>query len=163
MQMDNLSNQKEKGKPVSRIEYLFSEVFQAKTDSLLFQLLRYVVVGGVAFVVDFGLLFLLVNFLSVHYLIAAGISFISGLAVNYLLSISWVFNKDPNQLKSRNLFIFLITGLMGLGLNELLMYIFTHHIGFVYLISKVVTVPLVLLWNFFSRKYLLNRNGYAKK
>lgn len=161
--MDNLSNQREKGKPVSRVEYLFTKAFQAKTDSLLYQLLRYAMVGGIAFAVDFGLLFLLVNFLSVHYLIAAGISFISGLAVNYLLSISWVFNKDRNQLKSRNMVIFLFTGLIGLGLNELLMYIFTHHIGFVYLISKMITVPLVLLWNFFSRKYLLDRNDYAKK
>lgn len=161
--MDKLSKQRETAEPVSRAKDLFTKVFQSQTDSLFFQLLRYAVVGGIAFLVDFGLLFILVKYLSIHYLIAAGISFVCGIAVNYLLSISWVFNQDPNRLRDQNLLIFLITGLIGLGLNELLMYIFTHHIGLVYLLSKVIAVPLVLLWNFFSRKFLLNRNEYAKK
>ena len=138
--------------------------FFSSTDgpqSLYIQLLRYLIVGGIAFIVDFSILYLLVNFLGFNYLIAAAISFITGLIINYLLSISWVFNRSPESVLSSSFLIFLVTGLVGLGLNEILMFFFTHIIGLEYLYSKIIAVPIVLFWNFISRKYLVNRSGHV--
>lgn len=138
--------------------------FFSSTDGpqpLYIQLLRYLIVGGIAFIVDFSILYLLVNFLGFNYLIAAAISFITGLIINYLLSISWVFNRSPESVLSSSFLIFLVTGLVGLGLNEILMFFFTHIIGLEYLYSKIIAVPIVLFWNFISRKYLVNRSGHV--
>ncbi|MDP3066192.1 MAG: GtrA family protein, partial [Methanobacteriaceae archaeon] len=63
------------------------------TDNTSIQLFRYVFVGGVAFLVDFGSLYLLTEFFGIYYLTSAAIAFLLGLITNYILSISWVFNK----------------------------------------------------------------------
>ena len=148
----------------SRINTAKKSFFFSSTDGpqpLYIQLLRYLIVGGIAFIVDFSILYLLVNFLGFNYLIAAAISFITGLIINYLLSISWVFNRSPESVLSSSFLIFLVTGLVGLGLNEILMFFFTHIIGLEYLYSKIIAVPIVLFWNFISRKYLVNRSGHV--
>ncbi len=138
------------------------EILVDKTNLLRVQLFRYLIVGGLAFVVDFTVLFLLVNCFSVNYLVAAGTSFLLGLLANYLLSISWVFNQETKTNVSQFVLIFVITGVVGLGLNEIFMYTFTHLIGLQYLLSKIFSVPIVLLWNFLSRRFLLNRSKHAR-
>jgi len=45
--------------------------------------------------------------------------------------------------------------LIGLVLNEALIWFFTSYIGLFYLISKINAAVIILLWNFFARKYAL--------
>jgi putative flippase GtrA len=147
----------------SGLHKFIKEILVEKTNLLQVQLFRYLIVGGLAFVVDFIVLFLLVNYLSVNYLVAAGISFLLGLLANYLLSISWVFNQEAKSSISQSVLIFVVTGVVGLGINEVFMYTFTHLVGLQYLLSKIFTVPIVLLWNFLSRRYLLNRSEHDRE
>ena len=51
--------------------------------------------------------------------------------------------------------IFLIIGLIGLGLTLLFMWLFVDVAGIYPLISKLVTTAIVLLWNFGARKIIL--------
>ena len=138
-----------------RISSLINSVFRGKTDNTFFQLIRYTFVGGLAFLVDFGTLYLLTDFFHLHYLISAGIAFILGLITNYLFSIRWVFTTRNIRSKKIEFLIFAIIGLAGLGLNELFLWIFTDLLGIYYLLSKILTTILVYLWNFFARKFIL--------
>lgn len=143
-----------------RLVKIFSIFLSEKTDSIWIQSLRYFLVGGIAFIVDISLLLFLETVLSMNYLFASGISFIFGLIVNFALSISWIFNKDKFSLGSifgYDFLIFIFTGLIGLGLTELFMYTFTDILKLYFLVSKTITVPLVLMWNFISRKLLVSR------
>ncbi len=134
---------------------LFIRIFREKTDNTLFQLIRYTFVGGFAFIVDFGTLFLLTEYLNLHYLISAAIAFILGLVTNYFLSIGWVFTRHSVSDKRIEFIVFALIGLAGLGLNELFLWLFTDLAGMYYLISKILTAVLVYLWNFFVRKLIL--------
>ena len=127
----------------------------APRDSLAGQFLRYLVVGGVAFVVDFSILVLLTEVLAVHYLGSAAIAFCAGLATNYLLCITWVFDTRSLSSKKTEFAIFATVGVIGLAWNELLMYSGTDLIGLDYRLSKVGAVAIVLLWNFGVRKLIL--------
>jgi putative flippase GtrA len=138
-----------------RISSLIDSVLKGKTDNTFFQLIRYTFVGGLAFLVDFGTLYLLTEFIHLHYLLSAGIAFILGLLTNYLLSIRWVFTTRSVRNKKIEFLIFAIIGLAGLGLNELFLWIFTSLLGIYYLLSKILTAILVYLWNFFVRKFIL--------
>ena len=73
---------------------------------MLTQLFRYTLVGGLAFVVDFGTLALLTERLGIHYLHAAAISFVLGLSINYGLSVFWVFDKHRLDNRFREFAIF---------------------------------------------------------
>lgn len=138
-----------------RISSLIDTVFKGKTDNTYFQLIRYTFVGGLAFLVDFGTLYLLTEFFHLHYLLSAGIAFLLGLITNYLLSIRWVFTARSVRSKKVEFLVFAVIGLIGLGLNELFLWIFTDLLGIYYLLSKILTTIMVYLWNFFARKYIL--------
>jgi len=132
-----------------------SNLLLSKSDKTHIQLLKYSFVGGVAFVVDFSFLIFLTEFIKIHYLISAAISFILGLLTNYALSINWVFLKRSLDNKKIELLIFSIIGVVGIGFNELIIWFFTEQIQFHYLISKLISTVGVFFWNFSARKKIL--------
>lgn len=130
-------------------------LFVGSTQSTLKQLFRYAFVGGIAFIVDYGALFLLTEYAHFHYILSASISFILGLITNYLLSISWVFNNRKLEKRYMEFLIFAIIGIVGLGLNAAIMYVATDWCNLHYMISKIISTIIVFFWNFFARKFIL--------
>lgn len=128
-----------------------------KTSNIFIQLVRYCLTGGVAFVVDFCTLYVLTNFLGLHYLIGATCGFCLGLVITYLGSIFWIFDKRRMQDRRIELGVFTIIGLVGLVLTDLFMWLFTDvsFAGFNYMISKIITTVIVTAWNFIAKKYIL--------
>lgn len=126
-----------------------------KPDSLIGQLLRYAVVGGISFVVDYGSLWLLTEKAGLPYLWSAAIAFILGLICNYLLSTAWVFGESRIKNAWGEFLAFAIIGVIGLGLNELIMYGCTDGLGFHYMLSKIVSTGIVFFWNFLARRFLV--------
>lgn len=136
-------------------------LFINPTDNALLQLFRYGFVGAIAFVVDYGTMILLREVAGLNYLLAAAISFLLGLTVNYLISISWVFNTGRHVNPKVEFIAFTLIGVIGLGLNELIMYISTDCLSIHYMLSKLISTALVFFWNFLARKVMLF-NGKAK-
>lgn len=127
----------------------------AKSDKTSTQFIRYIFVGGIAYAVDFGSLYFLTDIIRIHYLISAAAAFILGLITNYILSIFWVFARRTLTSKQMEFLIFAIIGVVGLGLNEGIIWFFTALIHFHYLMSKVVSAIIIFFWNFFARKKIL--------
>ena len=130
-------------------------ILKYKTNDTFTQFLRYALVGGVAFVVDFISLNVLTEYMGVYYLHSAALAFLLGLTTNYVLSVLWVFQKRTFQNRVVEYGIFGLLGLLGLGLNQLLMYSLTEHAELDYRFSKVIATGLVFMWNFGSRKLIL--------
>ena len=122
-----------------------------------YQFLKYVLVGGLSFAVDSGLLYVLVSYVGLHYLLAASISFVCGLVVNYLLAILWVFDESKRDSRKIEFTIYALIGLTGLILNDVVIYAITEGAGFHYMISKVITAAIILIWNFSLRRHFLFR------
>ena len=137
--------------------HLFKRLFYGTTDRLLVQFVRYFFVGGFDFVVDFGLLYILTEYAGLHYLLSATLSFISGLLVNYIISCIWVFSTSKFKNRLVEFLFFAAIGVVGLLLNDALIWLFTDCIGTHYMFSKIVAAAIVYLWNFFARKYLVFR------
>ncbi|MGK7394079.1 MAG: GtrA family protein [Candidatus Cyclobacteriaceae bacterium M3_2C_046] len=131
-------------------KYVFSP---AKSTSV--QLFRYLFAGGTAAVVDFALLFILTEFFLFHYLLSAVIAFILALITNYVISIAWVFHTRKISNKYMEGTLFILTALIGLGLNTLILWFLTEKMLVYYMMSKIVATGTVFFWNFFSKKYIL--------
>ncbi len=137
----------------------FKNLFVNETDNTFIQLFRYCFVGGLAFLADW-LSMILFKEIGLHYLIAAVIGFFVGLAVNFLLSKLFIFQKDNAAIGKKGEFIaYAVIGVIGLGITELLMYFFTDIIQLHYAISKIIAAVIVLFWNFIARKKIL----YSKR
>ena len=129
-----------------------------KYRTLAVQLLKYGVVGGVSFVVDYGALWLLTEVAGVHHLVSAAIAFILGLTCNYLLSTAWVFGESRLKSTAAEFTAFALIGVVGLGLNELIIFLIADVAEVHYMIAKLVSTALVFFWNFFARRFLLFRS-----
>lgn len=132
-----------------------NSVFKGKTNIMMIQLFRYLWVGGVAFIVDYGCLFLLTEYAHISYLISAAVAFLCGLIVNYRLSVAWVFSNSRLDNKMAEFVVFAVIGLVGLLLNEGIMYLCCEVLNVHYMISKLCSTGVVFLWNFFGRRIIL--------
>ncbi len=126
-----------------------------KSNQTHIQLVRYGLVGGCAYAVDFGALYAFTEHLGIHYLISAALAFVLGLFTNYFLSIAWVFHTRSVKDQRMEFVLFALIGVVGLGFNELFIWLFTEMAGLHYLVSKLISTVFVFFWNFFARKKAL--------
>ncbi len=125
-------------------------------NNLLMQLFKFGIVGVVATLLDFLFLFLFTDVLGMHYLFSAAISFVLSTLFNYVASMRFVFNsKFSKDEKSKELILFVILSVIGLLLNQFLMWFFVEKIALYYMAAKIVATFFVMAWNFISRKVWL--------
>lgn|GEM_PF-88221 len=138
--------------------------------------LRFVLTGGFCFLVEFVLLVILRDTIGLDTLVAVPLAFLGSVIVNYLLCVKWVFNVSTRQGNAEKAG-FLITSLMGLVLNEGLMYLFRILWGedtvlltvfsftiSMYMLNKVIATLLVMIWNYFTKRAILKKGlPFAKK
>ena len=137
------------------------KILKKETTDWKIQLFRYVIVGGISFIVDYSLLFVLTEHVGLHYIVSATISFIAGLIVNYTISTSctsWIFRNSKLSNTTVELIIYGAIGVVGLVLNNILLYLFTDILHIHYMLSKLITAALVMGWNFVGRRIILFNN-----
>jgi putative flippase GtrA len=111
---------------------------------------RYLVAGGIAFVADFALLWLLHEVVGLHVGIAAVLGFLASFVVTYTLQRTVAFLSDAKVVPSVARYAALVvantlaTGLIVWGLDEL---------GTGWVIAKIVSVAATTLWNYFAYRY----------
>ena len=120
------------------------------------QLFRFGVVGGLAFLIDAGLLYILTEFCHIHYLISSVISFTGSLAFNYILSIIWVFDVKKKQ-TYKEVILFVVLSVIGLGINQLVMFLGVDFLHIYYMLCKVISTIIVMVYNFITRKIFIEK------
>lgn len=93
------------------------------------QLIKFGVVGGIAFLIDYIILYICTDFLGVYYLISSLISFSISTIFNYYASVNWVFDVDENKSNTRKFTLFIIFSVIGLGINQLIMWLGVDQLG----------------------------------
>lgn len=126
---------------------------------LIEQILKFGVVGIIATVIDFGVLYVLSQPLGMDPVISAGISFCVSLVFNYVASMRYVFTHREDMSRSREFVIFLVLSLIGLAINEAIMAAGVAVLGnsaLAVMGTKVLATAIVMVWNFVSRKKWLD-------
>lgn len=120
-----------------------------------FDLIRYGLASALALAVDYGLLIFLSKGLGVAYLTASAVSFLCGMGVAYGLSVTVVFKDRRNVRPSLEAASFAAIGLVGLAINQALIWLLVGHAGLDVAIAKAPTAGAVFLFNFLTRRTLL--------
>lgn len=118
--------------------------------------MKFGVVGLIAFVIDYGLMVALTELAGINYLVSATISFTVSVVFNYVASMRYVFTHKEGLSRRREFIIFVVLSVIGLGLNDLLMWIGTTLWDISYLIVKIGATALVTVYNFITRKIFLD-------
>ena len=119
------------------------------------QFAKFAAVGIISFAVDWLLLVLLVEGLRCDYLLATTVSFLVSVALNYALSMRYVFDHRDDMSRKREFTIFAILSAVGLGLNDVFMFVGVTMLNIAYQAMKVIATFCVTWYNFFSRKKFL--------
>ncbi len=114
----------------------------------ILKLLKFGVVGISGMVVDFGFTYIFKEILRVPKYISNSIGFTLAATSNYLLNRAWTFNStNPHILMQFSKFF--IISIMGLLLNNLIIYIFSDYkFRLNFYISKGIATLIVFFWNF---------------
>lgn len=124
---------------------------------LIQQVYRFAVVGVIATLIDFVILFILHRLFAMNYLIATAFAFIIATVFNYWASMAYIFtSKYSGKGKSKEFTIFLVLSVLGLGLTQLLMMLFVETFRMDVMVSKIFVTGFVMVFNFVSRKILLD-------
>lgn len=126
---------------------------------LFWQFARFLVVGLVSFSVDYGLFVVLFHFFGVQYLVASTISFSLSLVLNYFLTLKFVFQARPGRRVALEFAIYVGLNIVALGLNQLILFFTVDTLGISPLVGKLIATAVVLIYNFISRKILIERMG----
>jgi putative flippase GtrA len=135
---------------VQFIDGRVEKILGRKVSKGILQYFRYLMCGAVATVTDISILFVLTHVLRVNYLIAAACAFLTGIIVNYSLNTILVF-KSSGQIK-KEFPIFALIGIGGLIWTEIILWILVDKLNIYVMFAKLVSIALVLQWNFFMRK-----------
>ena len=122
---------------------------------LIEQIIKFGIVGGLAFLIDYGIMVLCKEIFGFNVLLSAGFGFTISVIFNYIASVKWVFNVNQNNSKSKQFIIFIIFSIIGLILTEIIMYIGTDIMNISYLLVKIVATLIVMIFNFITRKLFL--------
>lgn len=133
------------------------EKFQKILHSKLFvQIMRFGVVGGLAFLIDSSVLYVLTEYLHIYVLISSVISFVVSLIFNYIMSIFWVFDVRKKQ-GPKEIFAFVVLSTIGLGINQIVMYLGVEIFHIYYMFCKVFSTFVVMVYNFITRKIFIEK------
>jgi putative flippase GtrA len=126
-----------------------------RAEGRLVEFFRYSVCSAVSLAVDFGLLYVGTEYVGLHYLVSAIVSYSLGAVVNYVLSVLWAFPHSRFRSRAAEFTIFVVIGFAGMGLNEVLLWFLTEAIRFHYLFSRAIAAVIGFVWKFLIRKIVL--------
>lgn len=122
---------------------------------VLKQICKFSVIGVMAFLVDYTLLFWFTESMQMHYLLASMLSFSVATIFNYICSTKYVFECRQAQRRTGQFTIFILLSGCGLFLNSLLMKTIVENMHLYYMFAKLISAVVVSIWNFTSRKVFL--------
>lgn len=122
---------------------------------MLKKIVNFGIVGVVATIIDFGVLFVLKSLCNVDVYIATTLAFIVSLIFNFVASMKYVFKAKEGMSVTKQCIVFVVTAVIGLGINEAIMYLCIEFLSLYYMIGKLLATCVVMVFNFVSRHLLL--------
>jgi len=142
-------------------------IFTSSQDRIRF--IRFITVGVIGAVVDFGIMNLLSKLFNMRLIVAATVSFIFAIISNFLWNRFWTYPDSRSRPVARQLTMFFLVNVAGLAIRlpilhflELPMLRFFERIALNTSLSSeflgknftlMVAVGVVMLWNFFVNRY----------
>ena len=126
-----------------------------KDNKLLMQIFKFIIVGGIATIIDYVIFFIMHELIGINTIISNVTSFTISVIYNYIASVKWVFDVDQSKDKKTQFIIFIVFSVIGLFLNTGIVYLCTDIMKLYSLIGKVIATAIVMVFNFITRKIFL--------
>jgi putative flippase GtrA len=109
--------------------------------------LKFCIVGFSGMIVDFGTTWFLKEKIKLNKYIANSTGFILAASSNYLFNRFWTFHSANLHIASEYI-SFILISLVGLAINNLIIFILNEKMKINFYLSKLFAVGVVTIWNF---------------
>lgn len=131
----------------------------SKLQKLFLQFFKFAIVGALSFSIDYGLFLLFYKVFEINYLVSSSTSFAISLIINYILTLRFVFVTNTKRNHVREFTYYIGLNFIALGLNQLILFISVEQLAQSPLVGKIIATAVVLVYNFISRKLLIERRN----
>lgn len=115
--------------------------------TIIWRFVRFGIVGVGGMVVDFGVTWLCKEKLRWNKYISNSLGFILAATNNFIWNRLWTF-ESQNDAVIREYTSFVLIALVGLGLNNLIIYLLHERLHIHFYLSKLIAIGCVTIWNF---------------
>jgi putative flippase GtrA len=126
---------------------------------LIQQIFKFGVIGALAFLIDYGVLYVLTEYAGMYYLLSGAISFTVSVIFNYICSMKYVFSGKEGMSRRKEFIVFVVLSILGLLLNQLLMWLGVDLLHIYYMVTKIFATAIVMVYNFVTRKIFLEEHS----
>lgn len=119
-----------------------------KAEAAHVSVVRFIVSGASAALLNLCLLWLFTRQFGLWYLVAAALSYAFSVCYNFVLQRTWTFNGTDGSVK-RQVLQFALTNLFGLALNSALLFMLVSSFGFSLFVSQVFVSLVVAAFSYF--------------
>ena len=124
---------------------------------LILRVIKFLSVGAIATAIQYALLVIQVEVLSVSSVVASFIAYSLSSVVNYLMNYYFTFGSTAKHLQSSAKFV--LVAVIGLVVNTVLMYALIEIAGVHYLFAQIISTLIVLVWNYLAHKHWTYRSN----
>jgi putative flippase GtrA len=121
------------------------------------RIIKFIIAGGTATATSFALLYFFVDFLHIWYLAGSGLAFVLSFFVSFYLQKYFTFKDRQVGQAYKQLLLYLIVTLCGLGFNLFLMWILVDSFKLWYMLAQFFTSAIIAVFNYFAyKKFIFN-------
>jgi putative flippase GtrA len=109
--------------------------------------LKFGIVGASGVVVDFGITWILTEWVKINRYAANSTGFFAAVISNYMLNRIWTFHSHDKEVGIQ-FAKFLAVSAVGLAMSNSLIYYLNEKRGVPFYLSKAIATGIVMIWNF---------------
>ena len=122
------------------------------TREFLLKFLKFGVVGLSGVFVNFGVTYVCKEWLKINKYVSNSIGFLLAASSNYILNRIWTFQSHSQEIGTQY-FTFLFISVVGLGINNAVIYLLHSRLKWNFYLSKLMAIGVVTFWNFFMNYF----------
>ncbi len=115
--------------------------------TILLRFVRFGIVGASGLIIDFGITWLCKEKLKWNKYLSNSLGFVTAATNNYTWNRLWTFESQSGEIV-REYTTFVLIALVGLGLNNLIIWLLHEKLHLHFYLSKLIAIGCVMVWNF---------------
>ena len=115
--------------------------------TIVMRFIRFGIVGASGMIVDFGVTWFCKEKLRWNKYVSNSLGFILAASNNYFWNRLWTFHSESVEIV-REYSTFVLIALVGLGLNNLIIWLLHEKAQLNFYLSKLIAIGCVMIWNF---------------
>jgi putative flippase GtrA len=120
----------------------------------LYSATRYIFVGGIGFLINISIFWMLINYTSIWYIHSAIISFILSTFIGFNLH-RVITYSDKTKINSKKIIYYYVLNIVNIIINALLIFVFVEYLNVIKVFSLIISNILISIYSYFIYKKLI--------